>query len=210
MNNLLCFLHSIVQYLIQHWIALVALVFSYLNYRRGNQQIELVPDTQAEWILSVVLDNGESIVNPNGMLKINIKIINPSNIDVNFFDLIVFDKNREYQYYYRRQNNIINDLTGRNAVAAVAPSGNIVLVEIPEADYGILKAHSMTRLSLIIQASEMTDKLFVAFKIAKRKPFFKTTKFGYINSPYQSFSASFPVELSKKPNYEEVLKALYN
>lgn len=209
MNKLLCLFHSIFQYLIQNWIALVALSFSYLNYRRSNQQIELIPDSKAEWILSVLLDDGESIVNPNGMLKVNIKVINPSNTDIHFFDLIVYDKNRRYQYYYRRQNNIINDLANKDAVAVVSTNGDIILIEIPEADYGLLKAHSMTRLSLIVQGSKITDELFVAFKVAKRKSFFKTTKFGYVYSPYQSFSASFPVELSKKPNYEEVLKDLH-
>nr|WP_256592241.1 hypothetical protein [Streptococcus agalactiae] len=41
--------------------------------------------------MSVILDNGESIYNPNGTLRANIKIINPSNVDVSYFDLIVFD-----------------------------------------------------------------------------------------------------------------------
>ncbi|HGI1990247.1 TPA: hypothetical protein ACJRUV_002275, partial [Streptococcus agalactiae] len=65
------------------------------------------------------------------------------------------------------------------------------------------------RMDLIIQTSEITDRLFVAFKVAKKKKLFKANKAGYVNSPYQSFSASFPVELSKKPHYEDILKDLH-
>ncbi|HGD4946418.1 TPA: hypothetical protein ACIZJJ_002095 [Streptococcus agalactiae] len=208
-NFLLCVFKFTSEYLIKNWIALIALFLSYSNYRRNNLQVELIAAPVSDWILSVILDNGENIYNPNGTLRANIKIINPSNVDVSYFDLIVFDKNRKYQHYYQKQNNIINDLTGREAIAAVQPDGNTILIEVPEADCGVLKAHSMTRMDLIIQTSEITDRLFVAFKVAKKKKLFKANKAGYVNSPYKSFSASFPVELSKKPHYEDILKDLH-
>lgn len=162
-NFLLCVFKFTSEYLIKNWIALIALFLSYSNYRRNNLQVELIAAPVSDWILSVILDNGESIYNPNGTLRANIKIINPSNVDVSYFDLIVFDKNRKYQHYYQKQNNIINDLTGREAIAAVQPDGNTILIEVPEADCGVLKAHSMTRMDLIIQTSEITDRLFCCF-----------------------------------------------
>lgn len=208
--NLLSYLfYHVIEHLIKNWMALIALCLSYSNYRSNNLPVELIVTPETDWVLSIVLDNGESIYNPNGTLRANIKIINPSNVDVSYFDLIVFDKKRKYQHYYQKQNNIINDLTGREAIAAVQPDGNTILIEVPEADCGVLKAHSMTRMDLIIQTSEITDRLFVAFKVAKKKKLFKANKAGYVNSPYQSFSASFPVELSKKPHYEDILKDLH-
>ncbi|RRA51321.1 hypothetical protein D5F80_11160, partial [Streptococcus agalactiae] len=67
-NFLLCVFKFTSEYLIKNWIALIALFLSYSNYRRNNLQVELIAAPVSDWILSVILDNGESIYNPNGTL----------------------------------------------------------------------------------------------------------------------------------------------
>ncbi|HGK8398053.1 TPA: hypothetical protein ACJ645_001629, partial [Streptococcus pyogenes] len=91
---------NIIKYIAKNWIAIIALILSYLNYRKNNLGIYLDPEDKTDWLLAILLDDGKSIINEYGMLKLNLRIINPSNTDTSFFDLVVFDKKRPHQIYF--------------------------------------------------------------------------------------------------------------
>ncbi|HHJ8525825.1 TPA: hypothetical protein ACQNPI_001695, partial [Streptococcus pyogenes] len=92
---------NIIKYIAKNWIAIIALILSYLNYRKNNLGIYLDPEDKTDWLLAILLDDGKSIINEYGMLKLNLRIINPSNTDTSFFDLVVFDKKRPHQIYFK-------------------------------------------------------------------------------------------------------------
>ncbi|HES4264062.1 TPA: hypothetical protein VON39_001421 [Streptococcus pyogenes] len=75
---------NIIKYIAKNWIAIIALILSYLNYRKNNLGIYLDPEDKTDWLLAILLDDGKSIINEYGMLKLNLRIINPSNTDTSF------------------------------------------------------------------------------------------------------------------------------
>lgn len=188
-------------YLLKNWIAIIALALSYSNYRKNNLGIYLDPEDKSDWLLAILLDDGKSIINENGILKLNLRIINPSNTDTSFFDLVVFDKNRTYQIYSKVQNNIYNDLEGTSTISALKANKDLVQINIPDNSYGTIKAHSITVFDLIIMPDDIEDELTVSFKTTDRKKIFSRYRNVYTNSKYQTFFAKYPVNLSDKPDY---------
>ncbi|HHJ7719940.1 TPA: hypothetical protein ACQNCG_001683, partial [Streptococcus pyogenes] len=189
-------------YIAKNWIAIIALILSYLNYRKNNLGIYLDPEDKTDWLLAILLDDGKSIINEYGMLKLNLRIINPSNTDTSFFDLVVFDKKRPHQIYFKIQNNIYNDLEGTNTISAIKANNDLVQINIPENSYGTLKAHSITVFDIIIMPEDIEDKIMISFKTTNRKKIFSRNHNRHIKSDYQTFLATYPVKLSDKPDYD--------
>ena len=192
-------------YLLKNWIAIIALALSYLNYRKSNLGIQLDPEDKTDWLQAIFLDDGKSLRNECGMLKINLRIINPSNTDTSFFDLVVFDQNRQYQIYSKVQNNIYNDLDGSNTISALKANNDLIQINIPDNSYGTLKAHSITVFDLIIMSDDIKDEIMVAFKTTDRKKIFSRDRNVYTNSKYQTFFAKYPVKLADRPDYNKKL-----
>lgn len=192
---------NIIKYIAKNWIAIIALALSYSNYRKNNLGIYLDPEDKSDWLLAILNDDGKSVINDRGIIRLNLRIINPSNTDTSFFDLIVFDKNKQFQFYSNVQNNIYNNLEGTKTISAIKSNKDLVQINLPDNSYGTLKAHSITVFDLIIMSDDLEDELTVSFKTTDRKKLFSRNRNGNIKSDYQTFFAKYPVNLLDKPDY---------
>ncbi|UCS89695.1 hypothetical protein H0A38_08400 [Lactococcus lactis] len=191
--------------------AIISLLISFYLIQKDRIKLDIDLSPNAEWISLLLLDDGRSIYNENGLIKTNIRIINSSNHDVSYFDLRIIDDDlNELVFYNKLQHNIFNNLQQTNVIAGALPNGATATLNIPESDFGILKSKSVTSIDIVISSESKIKSLFIMFKITNKKRLFKKIKFGYINSPYESFSGSSLVEESNKPNYKEVYDSMHN
>lgn len=200
-----------INYFFENWIAISSLSLSLYTLFKNRVNIDVDFVKVANWGLLLLLDDGKSIANEYGFVHANIKIINSSNKDIGFFDLRVFDNDsdEEYIYFNSQQSNIFNGLKNSRVISMLTPDNKQVGLNLPSASHGILKAHSLTSLDIVISPEKKIGKFFVVFKISEKKSFINRKNHAYINSPYQSFSGLVSVEQENKPNYEEVLSELH-
>lgn len=197
-------------YIIRNWIAIAALITSLIALKRGSVILDFDPEKQSRWIKAIILDDGQSIVNDHGIIHTNIRIVNRSNFDIAYFDLKVSDGTnpRQLHYYHSKSFNIISGLKDRHAISYFDSNDENRGIDLPNGDHGILKAHSVTSIDIMVSPEEQTDNIFILLKIANSKGLFRRQKYGYINSQYQSFSAEVPVDQSSKPDYEKLKETL--
>lgn len=206
-------LKETLQYLMKNWIAIAAFIISLITLRRNSIKIDTHFSNTSKWIMAILFDDGSSMVNEEfGLIASQIKIINTSNFDIGYFDLSVIDStnNTELNYYRNAQFNIFNDLASKKAISYFDSKEISFGLNLPDSSFGVIKAHSMTSIDLIVSPEIETKELFVMFKVTKRKSFFKRPKHGYINSPYEQFSATVRVEVESKPDYEKHFADLQN
>lgn len=211
-NVLFCFGKSIFTYVIKNWIAISALFISIITLRRNSIKLDVDISDRSDWFLAILLNTGESITNDYGLLHTNIKIINSSNFDIGYFDLKVIDSknNSILNYYHDKQFHVFNELTDRKAIAFFAEDGASYGLNLPTGTYGIIKAHSITSVDIVVSPEVETTELFVLFKTTKRKLKLFKPKQGFVNTPFEQFSQSVQVTQSLKPDYEKLLSDLKN
>lgn len=195
------------------FLTVISLLISLYLIQKDKIKLDIVLSPTAEWISLMLLDDGRSIYNENGLIKTNLRIINSSNYDVSYFDLkIMGDKNNpnELVFYNKLQFNLYNNLEQANVISGFLPNGKTISLNLPESDFGILKSKSVTSIDIVVSPEVKIENLFIMFKTTNKKRLFKKMKFGYINSPYESFSGSTRVEESNKPNYEEVSSSIHS
>lgn len=202
----------IFNYLIVNWIAIVSLAVSIYIAFSNNTKLDVVFRKETEWIYAILLDDGRSITNDSGLIHTNIKIINTSNNDLSYFDLKVFNEknNEELSFYNESQMNPFNDLKNSKAISFLDSDKSMRLLNLPQADFGIIKAREVTSLDIVVSPDIQLENMFILFKVTKRKPLFRKVKYGYVNSPYETYAESVPVDVSQKLNYEKFLSFLQN
>ena len=203
------------EYLLTNWIAITSLIISGLTiaYTIIKNQIKLELDSTSppEWGIAILYDDGKSSTNDFGFLKTNIRIINSSNIDISFFDLAVIDpqSHEVFHYYNQKQSHVFNELQNSKAIIMIDKDNKFQELNLPSGDSGIVKAHSLTSIDLLISPENEIEELFVIFKVAQKKSLLNKNKLGYINSTYQSFSLLIHVDKLSKPNFEEIYSSLH-
>lgn len=205
-------LFTIFEYLLNNWIAISALIISSITLNRNKIKLDVDIERNARWILAIRLDDGSSIINENGMLIANIKIINPSNFDIGYFDLSIFDtkNNSELHPYRGAQFSDLNNISSNKASSYFGIDQNSYSLDLPVSNYGILKAKSLTSIDIVISPETEISEAYVLFKVTKRRSKFKKLKHGYMNSPYEQYAQLVQVEQSLKPDYEPLLALLHN
>jgi len=208
MDKILC---SFFEYLLNNWIAISALIISSITLNRNKIKLDVDIEKNARWILAIRLDDGSSIINENGMLIVNIKVINPSNFDIGYFDLNVVDtkNNSELHPYQGSQFSTLNNINSNKASSYFGIDQNSYSLDLPTSNYGILKARSLTSIDIVVSPESEISEIYVLFKITKRKPLFKKSKHGFINSPYEQYASLIQVEQSSKPDYGPLLALLH-
>lgn len=202
-----------VNFLMNNWIAILAALGSFgsfiIAYRvkiQTEAPIEAIADPQLEWIIMLLGEDGRSIVNKNGLAMFNITVINPSNADVSYFDLRVIDQenNEELNFYKKEQLSKINNASNMEIRTAINKKHSSY-IELPSGITGMLKAHSVTVLSIVVTPKENTKQINTVFKIARRHPLFKKNKYGYALSKYEAIFVSSVLDKSSKPDYQKLL-----
>ena len=151
-------------------------------------------------------EDGRSIVNKQGLAYFDVTIINPSDIDVGYFDLRVFDEksNKEFNFYKKEQISKLNN-TQKMIIHTALSQEEGYYINLPSGLTGVFKAHSVTTLSFVIVPAEDTENVDVIFKIARKRSLFKKTKAGYVFSKYESIFVSSSLDKSSKPDYQKLL-----
>ncbi len=133
--------------------AIISLLISFYLIQKDRIKLDIDLSPNAEWISLLLLDDGRSIYNENGLIKTNIRIINSSNHDVSYFDLRIIDDDlNELVFYNKLQHNIFNNLQQTNVIAGALPNGATATLNIPESDFGILKSKSVTSIDIVISS----------------------------------------------------------
>lgn len=201
-------------YLLTNWIAIASLIISCLTvtYTIIKNQINLELETTSEpqWGIALLYDDGKSSINDFGFLKTNIRIINSSNTDISFFDLAVIDSlsKEALHYYNQKQTHIFNELQNSKVIIMLDKDNEFQELNLPIGNSGIVKAHSLTSIDLVISPESEIRELFIIFKVAQKKPLLNKIKLGYVDSAYKSFSLLIQVNKLSKPNFEEVYSSL--
>ncbi|WP_438716238.1 hypothetical protein [Enterococcus sp. AZ109] len=212
LNTLLSLINTAFSYVIDNWIAIAALAASFIAIKQESITLDFDPEGRSRWVKAIILDDGQSIVNDYGIVHTNIRIINRSNYDISYFDLKVSDGTNpcQLQYYHTKSFNVITGLKDRHAISFFDSNDANQGIDLPDGDFGILKAHSVTSIDIMVSPEEGTESLFIMLKVAKKRSLLRKPKQGYINSPYQSYSALVPVDKSLKPDYQELTRILQN
>lgn len=208
-NCIANFINNLLAYLLNNWISITALVISLITLKRNSVKLDVTIPTQARWGLAIILNTGESIVNEFGLLRVQVTIINSSNIDLGYFDLSILDENTGdfLNIYHQMQFTNMNELENREAISYLDTDGNSYGINLPNGTHGIIKAHSLTAIDIFVSPEKEVDKLFLMFKTTKRKSYFKKYKHGYFKSPYEQYYQSITVNNSSKPDYENILNS---
>lgn len=100
-----------------------------------------------------------------------LEIVNYSPNDLGFFDLRAFNPDTNINLLLLTQRAIHPDLRNLKPFRSIKlQDGRDTLEDLilPEANYGVLKAHSFNRFHLFIPASIETEKIIISFKVTKR------------------------------------------
>lgn len=191
-------------------ISLISLIVAIYVAIQNSAHLDFLPDEKPTWVLAILSSNGKRISNENGMALYSLKLINSSNFDIGYFDLriVSLSKDHEINFYNKRQLTKTNHIEKFHPSSVAVNKDTFIAYDMPNGREGMLKAHSITNIDLIFtpDKNENNDNFLAVLKVAKRKSIFKNTKYGYINSKYESFSHSFSLDSSSKPDYEEYLK----
>lgn len=199
-------IYIVFEYLIKNWIAIAAFIISLINLKRNSIKIDVDFFGSSNWVYGLIMDDGSSIINSEyGMVATNIRIINTSNFDIGYFDLRVYDPVNELElnYYKKLQLNTLSDSKGKDVIAMVGADEKTYSIDFPDSNHGIIKAHSMNSIDIVVSPEIETSEIFIMFKVTIRRSKLKKPKHGYINSPYKQFSETVQLEQSSKPDYEK-------
>lgn len=200
-------------FLINNWISILAALGSFgsfiIAYRiklQTEAPIEAIADPQTEWLIMLLGEDGRSLINNRGLAMFNITVINPSNVDVSYFDLRVIDQenDEELNFYKKEQLSKINNAANMEIRTAINQDHSSY-IELPSGISGMLRAHSVTILSIVITPKENTKQINTVFKVARRHPLFKKNKYGYVLSKYEAIFVSSVLDKSSKPDYQKLL-----
>lgn len=201
------------KFLANNWISMLAMLaalgsfFVSLQVKRQSQApLEVRSDEKLEWLIMMLSEDGRSIINKNGLAMFNITVINPSSIDVSYFDMRVTDTehNQELNFYKQEHLSRINDAANMEIHTGISQDTR-TYIHLPSGVAGILKAHSVTVLSIVVTPEDNTQKVGVVFKIARRHPLLSSNRYGFVFSKYESLFASAVLDKSSKPDYEKLL-----
>lgn len=190
-------------------ISLVALSISLINYLNSRPKLK-VQLSRLDSVDRLFLDDGQSITNKFGIIKINLTFINPSNIDIGIFQLaVVDDKTSVYDYLRSEQiNKIVGaqlnaPLNKQKVISALQTDGDLVFVNVPSNNFELIPAHSYATTDLIIMGTSKINSGMVMGKIAiKQDWLYKLTNkatFGYIEEKeFQKFAFEFLVKAEQQ------------
>lgn len=193
-------------------ISMIALFISLINYLNSRPKLK-VQLSRLDTVERLFLDDGQSITNDFGIIRINLTFINPSNIDIGIFQLaIVDDKGNIYDYLRSEQ---INKLVGaqlnaplseQKIISALQTNGEHIFVNVPSNSFELIPAHSFATTDLIVMDTRQIDSGMIMGKIAIKQDWLyrltnKVTLGYFEEKEFQKFAFEFLAkEKSQSPS----------
>lgn len=153
-------------------VTIIPIVISIMALQRTGGKVEIVSDSQPEWIRMLLLDSGQSIVNSEyGQLHLNFQAVNTFNQDMGFFDLAIIDVDtgEELSFNTKAQLTPFNGIDASKATSFQTFDGEVLTASIPDGYAGVFKAHGLTSLDLFIHTERKTKRIEFTIKLAKKK-----------------------------------------
>lgn len=96
-----------------------------------------------------------------------VKVTNPSNMDIGFFELNAIDCKKQYKHMIMFKSTVLPEYQHNPLLLDSLNSAQIVL-EMPPSDKGVFKANSFTKFDLVITAApgyDIGDSIQVNFRV---------------------------------------------
>ena len=165
------FYKSTLIFFYDNWESLIPIVLSIVALTmsirtelksRPSLSVDFEPDL---FETPVIITPINTIENDNGIFGFYLKVVNPSNIDIAFFDLVVFEKGGNSEVF-----QIHNQLTlsgNEKMRLKYLSEGAEAHLNAPISNYGIFAAHSYTRLEILFTpTNKLPEKITARFKVS--------------------------------------------
>nr|DAM13558.1 MAG TPA: hypothetical protein [Caudoviricetes sp.] len=151
-------------------ISTISLILSLLNLALNRKRLDVEIEDQLDNIEKIYFnaldyENKDPALNFGKGKVCFVKIVNPSPKDIAFFDLRIIDMNTSEQPFFISKATM--ELAGNpNQKLFYDSSGIMAKLNYPEANYGIFKSNSFTRLDIAFFPSSESTQIFISFKVA--------------------------------------------
>ena len=210
---------SIIISVISLLVSFGSVIFNIVKDKRDNAELIVNWDDKTRWCYGLFdRSKGKTIAGiENGQMEFEIRVVNPSNYDIGYFDFRVFNPKsengelQEIDYSSPAQFNKINDTEDMNVDMILLPNGESRFPVVLPSEHGIFPAHQETVLAVVIDQASVKSVCFV-FKIARKKGHFSnqgsSQRWKYAFSKFQSYSGEIKINLKNKPDYKSLKKRL--
>jgi hypothetical protein len=154
---------------------------------------------------------GHTIANlETGQVEFEIKVVNPSDKDIGYFDFRVFDDatNKGLDYYSPVKFNKINETENMNVDTILMGESESRFPIILPTEHGIFPAHQETVLAVVIVPQSSLRNISFVFKIARKKRFSLKKRGGYIYSKFDSYLGDVSINWKDKPDFYSMKRKL--
>lgn len=171
------FYKSTLIFFFDNWESLIPIVLSVVALAmsirtelksRPSLNVDFEPDL---FETPVIITPVNRIENDKGIFGFHLKVVNPSNIDVAFFDLVVFEKGGNSEVF--QIHNQLTLLGNEKMPLRYLSEGLQAHLNAPISNYGVFTAHSYTRFEILFSPTDKLPKKITArFKVSiksKRK-----------------------------------------
>lgn len=189
-------------------LALLVAIYS-LWQQRKNITVYINPNLEILNTSMVCFHGENNILAAPVIFRTYIEIVNPSPVDLAFFDLRAFNPITNINHYIVTRKTFPYDLT--TTAISIKNDLNEFNQEIPDRNNGVLKANSFTHFDILIYEKDtdlLADNLYLAFKISK-KNWIRKDPFAVTNrGKYEMYGTDFAISgweeiLSSQPSNQE-------
>lgn len=164
MTNLITFFINNWKELIPIILSVIALTISIRTELRLKPTLDVTFEEDL-FLTPEIITPVNRYKHPNGFFGIYLKVVNPSDVDIAFFDLIVLDADT-LQKNYQIFTQLVLD-GGMMGQYRFLSNGTEVNLNAPKANYGIFKAHSYTRYEVLFDLDdELPEDIRIRFKVS--------------------------------------------
>lgn len=151
-------------------------------------------------------NKGKTILNMlYGQVEFEIRVVNPSDKDIGYFDFRVFKKSsKTYEplpYYSPAHLNAINKTENLKIDTVFMKEGESFPIVLPSGN-GVFPAHKETVLAVVTTPTKDLNTINFVFKVAKLKSKVHKKTDGYLYSKFESYFGEVKVDWNNRPDYK--------
>lgn len=189
-----------------NWETLIPILFSIIALIISiRTEIRTIPTLDVTFedklfITNTILTQSNKFQTPNGFYGAYLKVVNPSVMDIAFFDLIAVNADNPSQSY-RIFTQLILDGQKTNQLRYIDGIEEANL-NAPFSNYGIFTAHSYSRYEIIFDPSEEIPKeVLIRFKVSIKSR--KRVPYSSARRKFKYFKAIYNLESKERIDYRE-------
>ena len=195
--------------IIARGISIISMIFNIQKDRRNNAKLNVTWDDKTVWTYGLFdRDKGKTISNMiYGQAEFEIRVVNPSDKDIGYFDFRVLNGSEAVPYYSPVNLNAINKTENLKIDTVLMKEGASFPIVLPSGN-GIFPAHTETVLAVVTNPTQDLDTITFVFKVARLKSKFHKRTAGYLYSRFESYLGDVKVDWSNKPDYKSMKNKL--